>query len=69
MVTPDEVRVWELVVAMALMVPVLSKPPLFLTGWLVVVVTPLTTLVMLSVTSWDAVSQVFVETELDRQVK
>ena len=67
MVTPDDVRVWELVVAMALMVPVLSRPPTLVTFWFVVVVTPLTTLVMLSVTVWGVVLQL--PATDDRQVK
>ena len=49
--------VWELVVAWRRMVPVFSRPPTLVTFWFVVVVTPLTMLVTLSVTVWGVVLQ------------
>ena len=65
---PLEVTVWELVPAVAEMVPVFSRPPRLLTSTLLVVVTPLVVVLTGTDTLLRAVVSQVVATLL-RQVK
>ena len=67
---PAEVTVWEAVTALAVMVPVLSRPPTLVTSWvvvvgvlLIVVVTFSDTVLGVVIAGWSA------ETWVPRQVK